>query len=121
MRSGLDEDLCLHAHRRQNRLAVHHASSLKNIESKLTLSEEEPVCLILYGDSQKMMKGLEILHGEFSLEGRYGLLQKCCVGCSEDNVINVKQGGRERTHLQNNIKAKHEQQKLSKTDLSMWS
>jgi hypothetical protein len=84
MRSGLDEDLCLHAHRRRNRLAVHHASSLKNIESKLTLSEEEPVCLIL-------MKGLEILHGEFSLESRYGLLQKCCVGCSEDNVINIKQ------------------------------
>jgi hypothetical protein len=28
---------------------------------------------------------------------------------------------RERTHLQNNIKAKTEQQKLSKTNPSMWS
>jgi hypothetical protein len=36
-----------------NRLAVHHASSLKNIESKLTLSEEELVRLMLYGNSQK--------------------------------------------------------------------
>jgi hypothetical protein len=38
-----------------------------------------------------MMEGLEILHGEFPLEGRYGLLQKWCTGCGEDNVINVKQ------------------------------
>jgi hypothetical protein len=29
--------------------------------------------------------------------------------------------GRERTHLQNNIKAKPEQIKLSKTDPSIWS
>jgi hypothetical protein len=42
-------------------------------------------------ETQEMMEGLEILHGEFLLEGRYGLLQKCCAGCSEDNVINVKQ------------------------------
>jgi hypothetical protein len=34
---------------------VHHANSLKNIESKLTLSEEEPVHLMLYRDSQKMI------------------------------------------------------------------
>jgi hypothetical protein len=66
-------------------------SSLKNIESKLTLSEEEPVRLMLYGDSQKMMKGSKILHGEFLLEDRYGLLQKCYAGCGEDNVINIKQ------------------------------
>jgi hypothetical protein len=38
-----------------------------------------------------MMEGPEILHGEFLLEGRYGLLQKCCAGCGEDNVINIKQ------------------------------
>jgi hypothetical protein len=37
------------------------------------------------------MEGPEILHGEFLLESRYGLLQKCCAGCGEDNVINVKQ------------------------------
>jgi hypothetical protein len=29
--------------------------------------------------------------------------------------------GRERTHMQNNIKIKSEQLKLSKTDLSIWS
>jgi hypothetical protein len=71
--------------------AVHHASSLKNIESKLTLNEEEHVCLMLYRDSQKMMEESEILHGEFLLEGRYGLLQKCYAGGGEDNVTNVKQ------------------------------
>jgi hypothetical protein len=38
-----------------------------------------------------MMEGLEILHGEFLLEGRYGTLQKCCVRGDKDNVINVKQ------------------------------
>jgi hypothetical protein len=70
---------------------VHHASSLKNVESKLTLSEEELDNLMLYGDSQEIMEGPEILNGEFLLEGRYGLLQKCCTRCSEDNVNNIKQ------------------------------
>jgi hypothetical protein len=64
---------------------------LKNIKSKLALSEEEPINLMLYGDPQKVMEGSEVLHGKFSLEGRYGVLQKCCAGCGEDNVINVKQ------------------------------
>jgi hypothetical protein len=45
-RSRLDGDLGLRVHRCQNRLAVHHASSLKNIKSKLTLHEEEPVSLM---------------------------------------------------------------------------
>jgi hypothetical protein len=38
-RPGFGGDLGLRVHWRRNRLAVHHASSLKNIESKLTLSE----------------------------------------------------------------------------------
>jgi hypothetical protein len=46
---------------------------------------------MLYGDSQKMMEGPEVIHGEFPLEDKYGLLQKCCTGCGEDNVINIKQ------------------------------
>jgi hypothetical protein len=85
-RPRLDGDHGMRVHQRRNRLAVHHASSLKNIESKLTLSEEELVRLMLYGDSRKMMEGSEILHGEFPFEGRYGLLQKCYAGCDEDNV-----------------------------------
>jgi hypothetical protein len=76
MRPGLSGDLGLCVHRCQNRLAVHHASSLKNIEGKLTLSEEEPVSLMLYRDFVEMMEGSEILHSEFLLEGRYDLLQK---------------------------------------------
>jgi hypothetical protein len=90
-RLGLDGDLGMRVHRRRNQIAVHHVSSLKNIESNLTLSEEEPISLMLYGDSQEMMEGPKILHGEFSLEGRYGLLQKCCAGCGEYNAINIKQ------------------------------
>jgi hypothetical protein len=46
---------------------------------------------MLYGDSQKMMEGSEVLHDEFPVEGRYGLLHKYYARCSEDNVINVKQ------------------------------
>jgi hypothetical protein len=89
-RPGLGRDLDLRVHWCQNRLAVHHASSLKNIESKLMLSEEESASLMLYGDPQEVMEGPEILHGEFLLEGRYGLLQKCCAGSGEDIVINIK-------------------------------
>jgi hypothetical protein len=91
MRTRLSRDIGLHVHRCQNWLAIHHASSLKNIESKLMLSEEETARLMLYGDSKKMMEGPEILHDEFPLEGRYGMLQKCFAGYGEDNVINVKQ------------------------------
>jgi hypothetical protein len=87
-RPGLNRDFGLCVHRRRNQLVVHHASSLKNIESKLTMSEEEPVHPMLYEDSQKMTERPEILHGEFLLEDRYGLLQKCC---GEDIIINVKQ------------------------------
>jgi hypothetical protein len=89
-RTDLSRDLGLRVHWSRNWLAVHHTSSLKNIESKLTLSEEESASLMLYGDPQEMMEGPEILHSEFLLEGRYGLPLKCCAGSGEDNVINVK-------------------------------
>jgi hypothetical protein len=46
----------------------------KDVESELMLSEEESICLMLYGDPQKMLKRAEVLHGKFSLEGRYGVL-----------------------------------------------
>jgi hypothetical protein len=88
---GLDEYLNMCVHRCRNWLVVHHASSLKNIESKLMLSEEESVHLMVYGDSKKIMEESEVLHGELPLEGRYGLLHMCCARCGEDNVINVKQ------------------------------
>jgi hypothetical protein len=52
-RPGLSGDLGLCVHRRRNWLVVHHASSLKNVESKLTLGEEESISLMLYGDPRK--------------------------------------------------------------------
>jgi hypothetical protein len=38
-----------------------------------------------------MVKRVEVLHGEFPLEGRYGVLEERCARCSEHNVINIKQ------------------------------
>jgi hypothetical protein len=88
-KSSRDFGLCVHGHR--DRLAVHHASMLKDVESELALSEEESVCLMLYGDPLKMVKRAEVLHSEFLLEGRYGVLQEHCARCNEHNVINIKQ------------------------------
>jgi hypothetical protein len=49
--SGGDLGLCVHGH--QDRLTVQHASVLKDVESELVLSEEESICLMLYGDPKK--------------------------------------------------------------------
>jgi hypothetical protein len=46
-------DLVLHVHGHRDRLAVHHASALTDVKSELALSEEESICLMLYGDPQK--------------------------------------------------------------------
>jgi hypothetical protein len=53
-RSG--RDLGMRVHGRRDRLAVHHADALKDVESELVLSEEEAICLMLYRNPQKMMK-----------------------------------------------------------------
>jgi hypothetical protein len=88
-RSGGDLALRIHGH--QDRFVVNHANALKDVESELALSEEESIWLILYGDAQNMVKRAEVLYGEFSLEGRYGVLQEHCARCGEHNVINIKQ------------------------------
>jgi hypothetical protein len=49
----LNRDLGLHVHGRRDRIAVHHASVLKDVESELALSEEESICLMLYEDPPK--------------------------------------------------------------------
>jgi hypothetical protein len=38
-----------------------------------------------------MVKRAMVLHGEFPLEGKYGVLQEHCARCGEHNVINIKQ------------------------------
>jgi hypothetical protein len=81
--------LCVHMH--QDQLVVHHASMLKDIESKLMLSEEKSICLMMYGHCQKVVKRVKVHYGEFSLKCRYGVLQERCARCSEYNVINIKQ------------------------------
>jgi hypothetical protein len=54
--SGGDLGMCVH--RRQDRLVVHHTNALNDDESKLVLSEEESIDLMLYGDLQKMVMRL---------------------------------------------------------------
>jgi hypothetical protein len=87
---GSDGDLGLRVHGRQDRLAVHHASALKDVENELALSEEESIDLMLYGDPQKVVKRAKILHDEFPLKSRYDVLQERCARCGEHNVINIK-------------------------------
>jgi hypothetical protein len=38
-----------------------------------------------------MVKRVEVLHGEFPFEGRYGVLQERYARCDEHNIINIKQ------------------------------
>jgi hypothetical protein len=84
LESGGELRLRVHGHR--DRLAVHHASALTDVKSELALSEEESICLMLYGDPQKMVKRAEVLHGEFPLKGRYGMLHERCARCGEHNI-----------------------------------
>jgi hypothetical protein len=46
-------DLGLRVHGRRDRLAVHHASVLKDVERELTLCEEELIDPMLFRDPQK--------------------------------------------------------------------
>jgi hypothetical protein len=55
LRSGRDLGLCVHG--RQDQLAVHHASTLKDDESELMLSEEESIYLMLYRDPKNGEEG----------------------------------------------------------------
>jgi hypothetical protein len=55
-RPEVSEDLGLCVHQHRNQLAINHASMLKKIKSKLALSEEELICLMFYGDVQKVME-----------------------------------------------------------------
>jgi hypothetical protein len=89
-RPGSGGDLGLHVHGRRDWLAIHHASALKDVEIELALSEEESIDLMLYGDPQKVVKRVEVLHSEFPLKSRYGVLQERCARCGEHNVINIK-------------------------------
>ena len=48
-------NLGLRVHWRRAGLAVHHSSTLENVESILALGEEEVVGALLYGDPQEVM------------------------------------------------------------------
>jgi hypothetical protein len=46
---------------------------------------------MLYRDPQKIVKRVEVLHSEFPLGVRYGVLQDRCGRCGDHNIINIKQ------------------------------
>jgi hypothetical protein len=71
-RSG--RDVGMRVNGRRGWLAVHHANTLKGVESELALSEEVSISLTLYREPQKIVKRVEVLHGKFPLEGIYGVL-----------------------------------------------
>jgi hypothetical protein len=91
MRPESSRDLALCIRMGRDRLAVDHASALKDVKSELSLSEKESICLMLYEDPPKMVKWDEVLHVEFPLEVGYGVLQEHYTRCGEHNVINIKQ------------------------------
>jgi hypothetical protein len=41
-------------------------------------------------ETPKMVKRAKVFYDEFSLEGRYGVLEERCARCSEHNIINIK-------------------------------
>jgi hypothetical protein len=74
MRPGSGGDLGLLVHRRRGQLAVHHSSTLKDVNSELSLSEEESICLMLYRDPQKWWRGSR----SFMANSRLGADMVCC-------------------------------------------
>jgi hypothetical protein len=75
---------------RRARLAVTHASTLKDVPSILALVEEEVVGLLLYWDAEEV-KRAEVLHRELLLESCSGTLEKLWARGGEDDVIDVEQ------------------------------
>jgi hypothetical protein len=51
--------------------------------------EEQPVWMTLDSDTEKVVKLPEVLHGEFPLKSINSVTQKLCVGCSQDDIINI--------------------------------
>jgi hypothetical protein len=85
------EDLDLSVDRRGARLAVAHASTLKDIPNILALVEEEVVRPLLYWDTEEVVERVEVLHRELLLERCSGMLEKLQARGGEDDVVDVEQ------------------------------
>jgi hypothetical protein len=72
-------------------LAVPHASTLKNVPSILALVKEEVVGLLLYCDTEKVVKRVEVLHRELLLKSCSGTLETLRARGGEDDVADVEQ------------------------------
>jgi hypothetical protein len=83
MRHGSGGDLGLHVHGRRDQFTVHHTSTLKDIESELVLSEEESICMMLYGDPQKMVEK------SFMVNCRLSTNMVCCRSVALDAMSTI--------------------------------
>jgi hypothetical protein len=84
-------ELRLGVDRRGARLAVRHVSPLQDVDVVLALVEEETLRLALGGDAEEVVKGPEVLHGEFPLKGDNRAVKEVGGGCREHNVVDVEQ------------------------------
>jgi hypothetical protein len=73
------------------RLAVAHASTLKDVMSILALVEEEAVGPLLYWDAEEVVERAEVLHRKLLLESCSGTLEKIWAQGGENDVVDVEQ------------------------------
>jgi hypothetical protein len=84
-------DIGLSVDQHRARLAVAHASTLKDVPSILTLVEEEAVRPLLYWDAKKVVERAEVLHHKLLLESCSGMLEKLRAWGGEGDVIDIEQ------------------------------
>jgi hypothetical protein len=73
------------------RLAIAHASALKDISSVLALVNEEVIRPLLYWDIKEVVERVKVLHRELLLESWSGTLKKLWAQGSEDDVVDIEQ------------------------------
>jgi hypothetical protein len=83
-------DLGLSVDRRGAGLAVAHASTLKDVSSKLALVEEKVVGPLLYWDAEEVVERAEVLHCKLLLESCSGTLEKLWARGGEHDVVDVE-------------------------------
>jgi hypothetical protein len=81
--------LLLGIDRRGSRLAVCHASTIKDVFRVLSLCEEEAGVITTYLDAEEKPQGAEVFDGKLSMEFFDDALQQLCVRRRQDDVVDV--------------------------------
>jgi hypothetical protein len=63
---------------------------LEDDECVGALVEEQPVWMMLDGDTEEVVKRPKVLHGEFPLKSGNSAMQMLCAGCGQDDIINIE-------------------------------